>query len=166
MPESEGNTRTFLLDTNVFVAAVKHPRKETATLRFLLALLERDDVELVGNPFWVEEMLRYAEEFRSETAAWLVGALLGRTRVVRVERNFVTVCARYVTTPDPADVLHAATCLQERAILVSNDRHFDRIRKEGVLEVWTITEAIRSLERFGAHPETRPFAHEDESHER
>ncbi len=163
MPASEGSTRTFLLDTNVFVAAVKHPRRETATLRFLLALLEREDLRLVGNAFWVEEMVRYAEEFRSETAAWLVGALLGRTRVVRVERNFVTVCATYVRTPDPADVLHAATCLQERAILVSNDRHFDRIRDKGVIEVWSIARAIRSL--GGSHPDMKPFAHADESHE-
>ena len=145
MPASEGSTRTFLLDTNVFVAAVKHPRRETATLRFLLALLEREDLRLVGNAFWVEEMVRYAEEFHSETAAWLVGALLGRTRVARVERNFVTVCATYVRTPDAADVLHAATCLQERAVLVSNDKHFDRIRDEGVIEVWSIARAIRSL---------------------
>lgn len=165
MPASGRNTPTFLLDTNVFVAAVKHPRRETATLRFLLALLEREDTRLVGNPFWVEEMLRYAEEFHSETAAWLVGALLGRTRVVRVERNFVTVCAEYVTTPDPADLLHAATCLQERAVLVSNDRHFDRIREAGVIEVWSITQAIRSLKGSDAHPGTRPFAHGDESDE-
>jgi len=50
-----------------------------------------------------------------------------------------------VTTPDPADVLHAATCLQERAVLVTNDRHFDRIREEGIVEVWDIAKAIRSL---------------------
>lgn len=164
MPASEGSTRTFLLDTNVFVAAVRHPRRETATLRLLLALLEREDTRQVGNAFWVEEMLRYAEEFRSETAAWLVGALLSRTRVVHVERNFVTICAKQVTTPDPADILHAATCLQERAILVSNDRHFDRIRDEGVVEVWTIAKAIRSVERFGTHPGMQPSSHSDESH--
>ncbi len=163
MPASERSTRTFLLDANVFVAAVKHPRRETATLRFLLALLEREGVRLVGNEFWVEEMLRYAEGFRSETAAWLVGALLSRTRVVRVERNFVTVCAKYVTTPDPADVLHAATCLQERATLVSKDRHFDRIRDEGVIKVWSIAKSIQSLQR--SHPGMQPFAHADESHE-
>ena len=150
MPASESSTRTFLLDTNVFVAAVKEPRRETATLRFLLALLQREDVRLVGNAFWVEEMLRYAEAFHSETAAWLVGALLSRTRLVDVAPNFVTVCAKHVTTRDPADILHAATCLQEQAILVSNDKHFDRIRDEGVIEVWNITKAIRS--GFGASP--------------
>ncbi len=145
MRASERNTRTFLLDTNVFVAAIKNPRRETRTLRLLLELIEQDDVELVGNVSWVEEMLRYAEEFHSETATWLIGALLERIRIVQVARNYVTICARYLATPDPADILHAATCLQEQATLVSNDKHFDRIRDEGILEVWNISKAIRSL---------------------
>ena len=145
MPASGRTTRTFLLDTNVFVAAIRHPRRQPDSLRLLLDLLEREDVELVGNPYWVEEMLRYAEEFRSETATWLISALLERTRIVSVARNFVKVCVRYVTTPDLADVTHAATCLQEHVILISNDRHFDRIRDAGVLEVWSISDAIRAV---------------------
>ena len=145
MPASAGTTRTLLLDTNVFVAAVKHPRRETASLRLILGLLRRDEVRLVGNVYWIEELLRYAEEFHSETAAWLISALLDRTRIVEVTANFVRISARYVRTPDLADVVHAATCLQERAILVSNDRHFDRIRDAGVLEVGSISGAIRAL---------------------
>jgi predicted nucleic acid-binding protein len=138
-------TRTYLLDTNVFVAAVKNPRKETETLRFLLGLIDRDDVELVGNEYWVEEMLRYAEEFRSQTGAWLASLLMRRTRLVHVEDNYVRVCARYMGTPDPVDVLHAAICLQERAVLISNDKRFNRIRDQGVIAVWNISRAIRSL---------------------
>lgn len=145
MPASERTTRTFLLDTNVFVAAITNPRRETDTLRFLLTILRRKDVALVGNEFWAEELLRYAEEFRSETAAFLVGALLGRTRIVRVAKKYRAICKGYVRTPDAADLLHAATCLQEQAILVSNDRHFDRIRDEGIIEVWNISKAIRFL---------------------
>ena len=142
---SAGGTRTFLLDTNVFVAAVKHPRRETATLRLVLEFLRREDLALVGNDLWLEEMLRYAEEFRSETASQVVSALVAKVRFVQVQANFRALCRRYIRTPDPADILHAATCLQERAILVSNDRHFDRIRDEKVIDVWDITKAIRSL---------------------
>ena len=145
MPESARPTRTYLLDTNVFVAAIKDPRKETETLRFLLDLLGRDDVGLVGNEHWVDEMLRYAEEFRSQTAAWLASLLMSRTRLVHVEDNYVRVCAQYMGTPDPADVLHAATCLQERAVLISNDKHFNRIRDRRVIAVWNISKAIRSV---------------------
>lgn len=145
MSESAKRTRTYLLDTNVFVAAIKDPRRETETLRFILDLIGRDDVELVGNGYWLEEMLRYAEEFRSETAAWLVSLLVGRTRLVHVDANYVRVCARYMGTPDPADILHAATCLQERAVLISNDKHFHRIRDQRVIVVWDIAKAIRSV---------------------
>ncbi|HKZ64453.1 MAG TPA: PIN domain-containing protein [Thermoplasmata archaeon] len=134
-----------MLDTNVFVAAVKHPTGESATLRLLLDVLRRGDIALVGNDLWLEEMLRYAEAFRSETASQLVAALVQKTRFVRVDASFRAVCRRFMTTPDPADVLHAATCLQERAVLVTNDRHFDRIREEGIVEVWDITKATRSL---------------------
>ena len=142
---SAAGTQTFLLDTNVFIAAVKDPRRETATLRLILEFLRREDLELVGNDLWLEEMIRYAEEFGSDTASQVLAALIERTRFVRVEENFRAICRRFVTTPDPADILHAATCLQERAVLVSNDKHFDKIRDEGIVEVWTITKAMRSL---------------------
>ena len=93
MPESERPTRAFLLDTNVFVAAVKDPRRETATLRLLVGLLGKEDAEIVGDEYWAEELLRYAEEFRSETATWLVGALLNRARLVRIAPKCVKLCA-------------------------------------------------------------------------
>jgi predicted nucleic acid-binding protein len=44
-----------------------------------------------------------------------------------------------------ADVLHAASCLQSKAVLITNDRDFDRIKESGVIEVWNISEAIRKL---------------------
>ncbi len=142
---SAAGTQTFLLDTNVFIAAVKNPRRETATLRLILEFLRREDLEQVGNDLWLEETIRYAEEFGSDTASQVLAAMIERTRFVRVEENFRAICRRFVTTPDPADILHAATCLRERAVLVSNDKHFDKIRDEGMVEVWTITKAMRSL---------------------
>jgi hypothetical protein len=33
---------------------------------------------------------------------------------------------------------HAATSLQEGAVLITNDRHFDRINAEKIIEVWSI----------------------------
>lgn len=139
---SAKDTRTFFLDTNVFVAAVKRPEKETAALSLILVLLEAEDLELVGNDLLAEEMVRYAEEFRSETASWLIGALLKKTRFVQVERTFRAACRRYITTPDPADLLHAATCLQESAVLISNDKHFSRLAEAGIVEVWTVARAV------------------------
>ena len=46
--------------------------------------------------------------------------------------------------------MHAATCLQAKAVLITNDRDFDGIKESGVIEVWSISEAIRklSIQRF------------------
>jgi len=137
MPESERPTRTFLLDTNVFVAAVKDPRRETATPRLLIGLLGREEVELVGDEYWAEELLRYTEEFRSETATWLAGALLGRARLVRIAPKCVKLCAQYMATPDPADFAHAAT---------SSRRMPSRLQTTGISTGF----ATRASSRYGA----------------
>jgi predicted nucleic acid-binding protein len=44
-----------------------------------------------------------------------------------------------------ADAVHAATCLQSNAVLISNDKHFDKIRDMRIIEVWKISEAIEKL---------------------
>ena len=142
MPRSR---RNILLDTNVFVAAVKDPKKQTDTLRLILHMIESEDVDLIGHELLAEEMVRYAEEFGSETATWMLGVLLEKMKLVTVSENLVRLCRGYVKTPDLADVVHAAVCLKADGVLVTNDRHFDRIRDEGIIEVWGISEAIEKL---------------------
>lgn len=44
-----------------------------------------------------------------------------------------------------ADAVHAAACLQSGAVLISNDKHFDGIRKMKIIEVLKISEAIEKL---------------------
>jgi predicted nucleic acid-binding protein len=43
------------------------------------------------------------------------------------------------------DIVHAATCLQEKSIMITNDKHFDKISEERVIEVWSTSTAIESL---------------------
>ena len=43
------------------------------------------------------------------------------------------------------DVVHAATCLYLDAVLITNDKHFDRIKVNGLIEVWSNTKAIKRL---------------------
>ena len=112
--------------------------KQTNTLRLIVKMIEDPSISLVGRPVLVEEMLRYAELLRSETVAAILGALLGKMRIVRVSKNFITICDKYVKTPDKADILHAATCLQTVATLITNDRHFDKIRDARIINVWSI----------------------------
>jgi len=142
---SRPSIRAFFVDSNVFIAAIKNPRKRTRTLELLIRMIEDPSISLVGNELLTYETLRYAELLKSPIAAALVAALLDKTAIVSVSENYRRVCTAYLKTPDPADVLHAATCLQAGAVLVTNDRHFRRIKKEGIIDVWTIAEAIRRL---------------------
>lgn len=126
---------------------MKNPRKQTQTLRLLAKIIEDPNIKLVANELLVEEMLRYAELLRSPTAATIVAALIGKTSLVKVSQNYRAICKAYVKTPNKADVLHAATCLQAGAVMISNDRHFNRIGDEGIIKVWSIADAIKKLHR-------------------
>lgn len=145
MRRSGQNTRVFLLDNNVFISAIKEPTRETATLRLILKIIQDRDIRLMGNEFLLEEMARYAEAFGSETASLLLYALISKIEVVEVRDKFIRICRSYMETEDSTDVIHAATCLQADAILITNDRDFDPVRDEGIVEVWSTTKAIQHL---------------------
>jgi predicted nucleic acid-binding protein len=59
--------------------------------------------------------------------------------------EYVSDCKQYFPKNEMADAVHAATCLQSNAVLISNDKHFDKIRKLKIIEVWKISEAIEKL---------------------
>lgn len=145
MKNSKRSTKAFLLDTNVFIAAVKNPKKETKTLKLILALIERDEIQLVGDEFLAIEMVRYAEKFRSETASAILGALLDKMELIDIGENHIKICKSYIKTPNLADILHAAACLKSEAVLITNDKHFNKIRDEGIIKVWNVSKAIREL---------------------
>ena len=145
MTRSDPAAGTFLLDNNVFVSAIRNPARETATLKLILEMIRDKGVSLVGDEFLAEEMARYAESFRSETASLLLHALISKMDIVKVHERFAAACRNIMGTEDPADVLHAATCLQTGATLITNDRHFNAIRDQGIIEVWSTAEAIRRL---------------------
>ena len=131
-----------MLDTNVFIAAIKNPGKQTASLKLILRLIECQDIHLVSNEFLVEEMARYAEEFKSETASLILANLIDKIEVIDPGRNFIKICKMYIKTPDLADIIHAAVCLRTGAVLISNDAHFNKLRDEKIVEVWSISKAI------------------------
>ena len=98
MKNLKKGTKAFLLDTNVFIAAIKDPKKETKTLQLILTMIEREDIHLVGDEFLVEEMVRYAEEFKSETASWILSALINKMKLVDVGKNLIKICKNYINT--------------------------------------------------------------------
>jgi len=141
MRRSGKHTPKFLVDTNVFIAAIKTPGK---ALELVMELVDKR-YDLVGNPYLLDEYVRFSREIPSDLAGFLLAEMSGRFRIVDVAERFVTVCRPYFPPGEAVDVLLAATCLQEGAVLITNDKHFGRISEAGVIEVWSVPQAIEAL---------------------
>src|SRR5437773_9639944 len=135
-------TPAILLDTNVFVSAVKSVPRVTDSLRLLVHFLAAD-VRLVGNELLAGEYLLYAQLLPSLTATAVAASILGTLEIIPVEERFVLACTPYFGGRKRKDCVHAATCLQLGATLVSNDHDFDAIDRAGVIRRVTISEAVR-----------------------
>lgn len=145
MAALEPEAATFLPDTNLYVAAIRGGARKTDTLRLLLLLVEGDRFDLVGNRLLIEEYRRYGEAFSTPTAVGLLAGVVRKVRVVEPAERFLRACEPYFSAVHLADVLHAATCLETGAVLISNDRHFDAIARSGLIRRMTLSQAIRSL---------------------
>lgn len=115
------------------------------SLSLLVRLITDDGLELFGNRWLLDEYTRLAEELGSVTSSIILGALAGKTRVLEIGNEAVGRCRPFLPEGEAADVKHAATSLQADAVLITNDRDFDRIKVAGIIEVWGISEAIRKL---------------------
>ena len=135
--KSGRSIRRFFVDTNLFIAAIKNPKKETTTLKLLLKLINDNTIVLIGNEFLIMEMEKYAEVFESKR---------GKDILLRWMKSFCASANRYFPEDELIDIYHAATCLQEGAILITNDKHFDKINDEKTIEVWSISKAIEELD--------------------
>lgn len=144
--KSEKSIRRFLVDTNLFIAAIKNPKKETTSLKLLLELIDDTTIVLIGNEFLIMELKKYAQVFESERGREILQKLINKTEVMDVNEKFLRICKSYFPEDELIDIYHAATCLQEGAILITNDRHFDKINDDKIIEVWSISKAI---EEFG-----------------
>ena len=112
----------------------------------MLKLINDDELELFANRWLLDEYKRLGEEMNSETSELILGQLTAKMREpIELEGKAVARCRPYLPEGEPADVLHAATCLQSRAVLITNDRDFERIKESGVIEVWSIRDAIMKL---------------------
>ena len=146
--------RRFVVDTNVFVAAIKPFSKSgrkklsdnTSSLALLLRPNNDDDLELFSNRWLLDEYKRLGEELSSDTSELILGQLTTKMlEVAEPEKEMIARCRQHIPEREAADILHAATALQSKAVLITNDRDFDRIKESGVIEVWSISKAIRKL---------------------
>lgn len=65
--------------------------------------------------------------------------------VIQVTEEMIRSCKPYLPEKEAADMVHAAVCLQTGALLITNDSDFNVIRDEGIIEVWSISDAIRRI---------------------
>ncbi len=132
-----------MIDTNVFISAVKKPSGDT--LKLLLRIIEDREIEFVGNDLLIEELLRYGTLFKSETALLILSSIIGKMEIITVKENYIKACKPYFSTQSLVDIVHAATCLQTDSILITNDKDFNEIKDRGIIQIWDIARTLRTL---------------------
>jgi len=143
--------RRFLLDTNVFIAAFKSGY--TKTTQLILRLLSDPNIELVVNSILLEEYKSWLSKLSSklphirEQAEILYTLIVSKAVLIEPDRNHIERCKPFILEEEYADLYHAATCLKANAILITNDKDFNRIARTNIIKVWSITRAIRELLR-------------------
>jgi predicted nucleic acid-binding protein len=70
---------------------------------------------------------------------------MDRMNTINPEERYVEICRSYFPKDEYSDIIHAATCLQTGAILITNDKHFDRVKEKRIIKVWSIAEAIEEI---------------------
>jgi len=98
--------------------------------------------ELVADDILVSEYEKYAKKFEADA---FLAILLGKLVIIEQSEEDLLLCKPFFPPSESADIVHAATCLHTRAILITNDAHFRRINEEGLIEVWSISEAIERV---------------------
>ena len=132
------NIQRFLVDTNLFISAIKKWAKSTDLLVYLLT---DPEIELIANDVLLAEYSKFSTELRAPEFFELIH------RVVIIDNpseEYVLDCKQYFPKNQMADVVHAATCLQSNAILISNDKHFDKIREMKIIEVWKSAKQLKN----------------------
>ncbi len=133
------------MNNTLFVSAIKHPEKKPFSLDLILELINNREIRLIGNRYLILEMDKYQRLFSSGMARGLLKSLKDKIEVKEIDRASIISCKYYFPKPEFADVVHAATCFKEKAILITNDKHFDNINAEGLIQVWKISRAIKEL---------------------
>ena len=130
----------FVLDNNLIIASVKSGWTRSTDLLFTIIL---SDAELYGNLELLNEYEKYIHKFLGVYPLFV----LLRNRIALVDPGIDSLmsCKPYFPESQYADVVHAATCLETGAVMITNDVHFNRINDSGLIKVWNISLAIKEL---------------------
>ena len=98
--------------------------------------------ELFADELLIIEYEKYAEALGASDLLNYMKKVVIHLNPTQAE---IDACAPFFPERELSDVVHAATCLHLDAVLITNDKHFDRIKEDGLIEVWSNTKAIRRL---------------------
>ncbi len=133
------NIQRFLADTNLFIAAIK---KRARSTDLLILLLTDPEIKIIANDVLLDEYRRFALRLD----VWdFFEFIQGVVDVINPTEESIMKCKTYFPENEVADAVHAATCIDFDAVLISNDKHFDKIKNMKIIEVWNINEAIEKL---------------------
>jgi hypothetical protein len=130
----------FVLDNNLVIASIKSGWTKSSDLLFSVLL---SDATLFVDLELLFEYEKYINKILGLPHLFLL--LKRRARLSNPGNDSISACKPFFPENQYADVVHAATCLEESAILITNDGHFKEIKESGLIEVWSISEAIRRI---------------------
>ena len=141
--------KRFMIDTNVFISAFKSGY--TVTTKFLLKLLLDPEVELIVDDVLLDEYEKWFKILSTripkirKQAELLYSLIKAKVKLEHPSNNDINKVKQYFPETETADIYHAATCLKTNCILITNDNDFQELKRVGIVEIWTISEAVRKL---------------------
>jgi len=141
--------RRFMIDTNVFIAAFKSGY--TATTKLLIKLLLDPEIELIADDVLIKEYEKWFNLLTSKLpkikkqAELLYHLILTKVKVENPGKEHIEAVRPYMLETEIADIYHAAACFKTNSILITNDKDFQELKNHGIIQVWSISEAIRRL---------------------
>jgi len=126
----------------LFIAAAKSGITKSTALIFKICF--DDSIELIGNSILLEEFERY-QDLVGRSGRVLLEIIKNKIKLFEPDLEHLEACKPYFPENEFADLYHAATCLKAKATIITNDKHFDKIKKKGLIDVWSISEAIERL---------------------
>jgi predicted nucleic acid-binding protein len=130
---------SYLIDNTVFIAAVK--KGWTKSTELILHLLD-NSAELLADELLIFEYEKYAKILGTYE---LLYHLKRSVIQVNPSQEEIDICAPFFPESELSDIVHAATCLYTKAILITNDNHFDKIKEAKIVEVWSAAKAIKRI---------------------
>ncbi len=141
--------KRYMIDTNVFISAFKSGY--TTTTKLLLKLLLDPEVELIVDDVLLKEYEKWFKILSTriprirEQAELLYSLIKAKAKLERSSNDDINRVKQYFPDTETADIYHAATCLKANCILITNDKDFQSLKRAKIVEVWTITEAVRRI---------------------